>query len=436
MNTPANHRPIVATGVLAGSHVHVSVRGDGIDGQRPCLGKLIMTPAEWDVFSKFVSHEPLPAAAPSTEGRPLISDATKIALITRVHATIPGSRARALSVEDRDHLTGCVLREDLARSLDFVKREAAEARGFDADKLAPLDALIETLEEANEEAARSADARELAFAKRTMGLGLGCTAPMCSRCGGCSARGSGACAAPCGPCAICDEQEAVEPACAACEVEGASGSDYGREHTCRDEDGPWTQLAKSMSLPAQLTTDSTNVGSAMSARELGDELMRFWAGREPENMPQVASYIDAMRERDAAHAKVLEERLHTATWSPGRGPPLTFAIGPVPSRIIHGRRHTMLPVDDCERLKVAIRAYTVDATDAAGEPAPNGPAEAASVALDKAILQAARILVHHDRTEVSDPLLDAAANCREAEAAQIASLREAAAAFFGEDFSQ
>lgn len=87
-------------------------------------------------------------------------------------------------------------------------------------------------------------------------------------------------------------------------------------------------------------------------------------------------------------------------------------------------------------LKNAIRAYTVDATGPDGEDVPNGPAEAASVALDKAILQAARILVHYDRTEVSDPLLDAAASARELEAVQIATLREAATAFFGEDFDR
>lgn len=87
-------------------------------------------------------------------------------------------------------------------------------------------------------------------------------------------------------------------------------------------------------------------------------------------------------------------------------------------------------------LKSAIRAYTVDAKNEAGEDIANGPAEEAMLALDAVILRTAEDLRRGGDPKNADELLELAARAREADALQVRALREAANAYFGEDFSR
>ena len=87
-----------------------------------------------------------------------------------------------------------------------------------------------------------------------------------------------------------------------------------------------------------------------------------------------------------------------------------------------------------ERLKAAIRAYTADAKNEAGEDVANGPAEEASEFLAANIHNAAWWLQQLGKPIPADRLLLAAATNAEREADRIRELREAADTFFGEDF--
>lgn len=81
-----------------------------------------------------------------------------------------------------------------------------------------------------------------------------------------------------------------------------------------------------------------------------------------------------------------------------------------------------------ERLRRAIRAFTVDAVDHVGRPAPNGPAEAAFVQLSQRLLA------------LPDPagreIAALAARFCDADADRLRELRLAAEAFFGEGFKE
>lgn len=79
-----------------------------------------------------------------------------------------------------------------------------------------------------------------------------------------------------------------------------------------------------------------------------------------------------------------------------------------------------------EQLKRAIRAFTVDAYTAAGEHAPNGPAEAAWLRLSEALLALPGATGQRVAGLVSEYL--------EADIERLGNLRRAAEAFFGEDF--